>query len=287
MTVSEPAEHRLALLRPAGKPRVIDLVRAAGLDVADWSNSRRGPQGASTNPKFCYEWVFADGRTTVLSLWHDALSVEAERIVHRANFRDDAAVQVRMGRAAPWGVRARRMDDAVREAWESGRTVCVILNAGLRRDPQAPHARSSSVTARVLDPEPWSVAAYDIGDGAHLLVRGLVQRRFVDQFSSGEPSGSEGTRREAWRSTYVRERAVRDHALRRAGGACEYCGAAGFRCPSGALYLETHHIHPLHEGGRDAPDNLIALCPAHHREAHHGADRDMLRARFTQLVARR
>jgi len=85
--------------RPTGKPRVIDpdrgRSRCRGLVLLDVRAA-----GRLNLSKFCCEWVFADGRTTVLSLWHDALSVEAERFVHRANFGDDAAVQVCMGRAA-------------------------------------------------------------------------------------------------------------------------------------------------------------------------------------------
>lgn len=40
------ATSELEALRPARKDRVIDLVRAAGLDVSDWSNSSRGEAGA-------------------------------------------------------------------------------------------------------------------------------------------------------------------------------------------------------------------------------------------------
>ncbi|WP_407646473.1 HNH endonuclease [Henriciella aquimarina] len=42
--------------------------------------------------------------------------------------------------------------------------------------------------------------------------------------------------------------------------------------PSGALYLETHHIQPLAEGGADTLTNVIALCPNDHRKAHYGLD---------------
>ncbi len=37
-------------LRPARKDRVIDLVRAADLDVSDWSNSSRGAPGRPQTP---------------------------------------------------------------------------------------------------------------------------------------------------------------------------------------------------------------------------------------------
>ena len=39
----------------------------------------------------------------------------------------------------------------------------------------------------------------------------------------------------------------------------------------GGVYLETHHVIPLSEGGSDTQRNVAALCANHHREAHHGA----------------
>jgi 5-methylcytosine-specific restriction protein A len=63
---------------------------------------------------------------------------------------------------------------------------------------------------------------------------------------------------------------VRDKALLRAGGNCEYCGEQGFQMADGNIYLETHHIVPLSEGGKDFVTNVSALCANHHRQAHHG-----------------
>ena len=33
---------------------------------------------------------------------------------------------------------------------------------------------------------------------------------------------------------------------------------------------ELHHITPISEGGGDTADNLILLCPNHHKQAHMG-----------------
>ena len=41
----------------------------------------------------------------------------------------------------------------------------------------------------------------------------------------------------------------------------------------GSMFVETHHIIPLAEGGYDIENNVVALCPNHHREAHYGSDR--------------
>ncbi|MCQ9156197.1 HNH endonuclease [Acidomonas methanolica] len=73
--------------------------------------------------------------------------------------------------------------------------------------------------------------------------------------------------------------------LKRAHGRCEHCDQPGFRRGDGAVYLETHHIVPLHEGGPDRVDNVIALCPNDHREAHYGEAAAALRLRFIAVVA--
>lgn len=280
------AHAKLAALRPRAKLRVIDMVEAAGLDVSDWSTSVRGPSGASANPKYCYEWAFVGDRCIVLNLWHDALMVEGESILHRANFRADADELDRLGRGNPWGRRARRMDDALRAAQTRDLPVRVVINAGQRRDRNDPSSRSSRVNARELDKKAWSLVDYDDATGAHLLVRGAPRAKFVDQFDL-DALGGPGQRQPRTTSVFARNAKVRSHALQRAGGRCEYCGIDGFRLPDGALYLETHHILPLQEGGDDRPENVIALCPSHHREAHYGAARLMLRDHFSALVVGR
>lgn len=273
-------------IRPVRKDFVHDLVREAGLDVADWSNGKRGAAGARTNPKYCYEWVFVEpGHAIVLNLWHVLLEEEDRRILHRGNFREDAEVQFARGRGNPWGRRARKLDEALQLALRDNLAIRVILNAGNRRDRDDPEAKASQVTERQLDPEPWTLASYDTATGAHILARGLA-RVFVDQFVLSEPAGSEEVRRrEQAGLVYVRDPRVRSAALLRAGGCCEYCDVAGFARADGAIYLGTHHIVPLHEGGPDTVANVICLCPNHHREAHFGADAARLREAFQKHLA--
>ncbi|WP_264802540.1 HNH endonuclease, partial [Acetobacter fabarum] len=61
-------------------------------------------------------------------------------------------------------------------------------------------------------------------------------------------------------------------ALFQAKGSCNDCGAKApfIRKSNGQPYLEVHHIVPLSEGGKDALDNVTALCPNCHRKRHHG-----------------
>ena len=51
------------------------------------------------------------------------------------------------------------------------------------------------------------------------------------------------------------------------------------------IYLETHHIVPLHEGGDDTSENVIALCPNHHREAHYGEKRNDMRNEMLRKIS--
>jgi predicted HNH restriction endonuclease len=73
--------------------------------------------------------------------------------------------------------------------------------------------------------------------------------------------------------------------LARAGGRCEWCGQPGFPMANGQVYLETHHVIPLAERGLDIPGNVVALCPNHHREAHHGVLRSDMREALRARVS--
>lgn len=213
------------------------------------------------------------------------LEEEDGRILHRGNFREDAEIQFARGRGNPWGRRARKLDEALQLAQRDDPAIRVILNAGNRRDRDDPEAKASQVTERELDPEPWTLASYDAATGTHVLVRGIAGP-FIDQFVLSEPVGSEeARRREQAGLVYVRDARVRSAALLRAGGCCEYCDLPGFARADGPIYLETHHIAPLLEGGPDMAVNVICLCPNHHREAHFGADAARLREACLKRLA--
>ena len=51
MSMSELSE-----IKPAKKPRIMDLVSAAGVDVSNLANGKGGKEKAASNPKYCYEW---------------------------------------------------------------------------------------------------------------------------------------------------------------------------------------------------------------------------------------
>jgi 5-methylcytosine-specific restriction endonuclease McrA len=67
-------------------------------------------------------------------------------------------------------------------------------------------------------------------------------------------------------------------ARKRAKRRCEApgCGHELFVGEDGEPYVEVHHIKFLADGGDDSIENVACLCPAHHREAHHGRKRTEL-----------
>lgn len=62
-------------LKPNSRPRVIELVAKAGIDVSDWGNFKGGTEKAASNPKYCYEWSYENisKKLIVLNLWYDNL----------------------------------------------------------------------------------------------------------------------------------------------------------------------------------------------------------------------
>lgn len=264
----------LAALRPASYQQVMHLVREAGVDVSDWANYRH-PNKPAANPKYCYEWAFVEpDKVVVLNLWHDQLREQDGRVTRHIGpqeFRADKAV---------WKTRIDRLAKALRTAYERRLPVRVIVCDGRRRESSARNQKPSRVSGRLLDPVSWAVTSYDARTDECVLVRGAAPAQFVDQYS--EPSLVQ--RRLVSGMQYVRGADVRAQALRRANGHCEYCGAPGFRTMSGAQFLETHHVVPLSESGADTLDNVVALCPSHHREAHLGVDRaDIMQTLLAKL----
>lgn len=72
--------------------------------------------------------------------------------------------------------------------------------------------------------------------------------------------------------TFRRNPDVVAEALHRAGGHCESCNlpAPFMRAKDKSPYLDVHHIIPLSDGGKDSPDNVVAVSPNCHRRYHFG-----------------
>lgn len=266
----------LASLKPIELHFIMDLVAQAGIDVSDWSNFKGGPPKARVNPKYCYEWAFDDGEKVVITLWHDDLVSEHGVIERRFN----ANAHARIERNGISKARRARFRAALLRARAAQLPIRVILVDGARGELGK---TASKVKARLLDPTPWAVV--DIrSDGEVCLRRGVPAAQTVDQFSINEHGSDVPKRRDASSSALVRDGAVRKAVLDRALGLCELCKAPGFRTSSGQIYLETHHVVPLSEGGPDRVKNVVALCPNDHRRAHHGAKKDEIRAALLKVL---
>lgn len=84
---------------------------------------------------------------------------------------------------------------------------------------------------------------------------------------------------------FKRDPLVAAYARVRGAFRCEVPGCAhpAFEGRDGRPYSEVHHIEPLAEGGADTPANVASVCPAHHREAHHGRQAGEIRATLAGL----
>jgi hypothetical protein len=186
----------LSEITPRSRHRVIDLVRAAGVDVSDWSNGRGGPEKAATNPKYCYEWCYVEpGKVAVLNLWHASMELDGTRVVYRMNLREYAENRTTRMKAA-WRTRALKMDAAIQLALKEQLPIRVVVCEGEMRGAADPEARASTVRNRLLDPLPWTVTKYDFDTGECTLTRGAQP---TPEHANGNPKGT----RQASRSTWI------------------------------------------------------------------------------------
>ncbi len=174
--------------------------------------------------------------------------------------------------------RGERNQDRVKRAISEKLPIRVIILDGEMGNP-----KGSIVSKRQLDPAIWRVTALDQNTGDYTLTRDA--HHFIDQFSIQEESNQKPEKRAVSGQAYVRSAIVRNNVLVRANGKCEWCGASGFVMADGKIYLETHHVVPLSEDGLDIEKNVAALCPNHHREAHHGASKAEMRKKLLSRLA--
>lgn len=279
-------------LKPRDSPKVMDLVAAAGVDVGPWAHSKKGAvRNPASNPAYCYDWAFIEpGQVVVINLWHEEIEERDGQLSRELNLREWSEMlrqssALRHSQRSAASRRASHMDKAIEYAYDNQLKVRVIVGDGARRDRSNPEPQKPSrMERRLLDPEPWSVQRYDHATGKCRLTRGTIPI-FTDQFSTAEPLLPR--QHEVSGKVWERDPSVRVVALVRASGRCEFCGCPGFRTVGGQIYLETHHVVPLSEGGADHERNVVAICPNDHREAHHGERRDVIRTRLLALLAER
>ncbi len=143
-----------SFLKPTAHLRVYELVQEAGLDVSAWANFK-GKHPAS-NPQYSYEWAFVEDDRVAVCLWHDDMQEKLGIVFQDRNYR--TLKNTRPSWTALKEARARRMDEAIRLAWEKKLPIRVIVV-----DPKNPPPPSTIKPnrCRLLDPVPWFVASYD------------------------------------------------------------------------------------------------------------------------------
>jgi hypothetical protein len=88
-----------------------------------------------------------------------------------------------------------------------------------------------------------------------LLAEARCDAELVDLVSEGEERGSLS------RTIPLRTRRAVLHAY------CGVCAVPGCLCRT---WVDLHHVHAYGNGGSHAAENLLPLCPAHHRMLHRG-----------------
>ncbi|WP_081056631.1 EVE domain-containing protein [Burkholderia vietnamiensis] len=128
------------------------------------------------------------------------------------------------------------------------------------------------------------------GEVEKLLNRSLDEllAAYSRQQKTSKPGVTNKPRTRTGRTTiFERNALVVAIARARATNRCEApgCSYPLFEDQSGHPYCEVHHIIPLSEGGVDRIENVVCLCPTHHKEAHFGKRAGDLREQFHQIRA--
>jgi len=124
------------------------------------------------------------------------------------------------------------------------------------------------------------------GDSVPEISEELKEMSFSEIRDLAYERAEESPKKKQIKTNYVkRDKLIREYALRRANGYCEYCGSeAPFKTKDLRPYLEVHHIYKLSDGGPDDPRWVIALCPNCHRKAHYGKEADRMKEEMAKIV---
>ncbi|PTU02104.1 hypothetical protein DBR45_14045 [Pseudomonas sp. HMWF031] len=310
-------------LRPTGKWMIIDCVQSAGIDVRAWGFRKKDGQPVTlpqSNGGYCYEWSFRslDGRILLLCVWFEEIDLDSQgRVCFVGNLRAYADTLIRQLEKDPKNRsrtikdprinRAQHFSSTVQLAHMNSTSVRVVIVSGPVREPDDIDADNDRAVGRYLDEESWRVESFDDDTGAFVLVRGDNRQLSVgdktdsaDMVDSAAETGDvvdDGkiivdqfhaevrpwlTPTKASRNIVTQGSAL---VLARSNGLCELTSVPGFQMANGGVYLETHHIVPLSEGGPDTVENVIALSADAHRRAHHAVGRDELRQQCFDVVA--
>ena len=244
-------------LKPKKKERECVLLERAGIKV-------------ERSQYFLSEWVHVEsGKVVVLNLWFDQMKQRGQALEFDLNYLKFT------------DARGKRNKDRVKQAISENLPFRIIILDGGMGNP-----KGSIVSKRQLDAAIWRVTALDQNTGDYTLTRGAEIENAIDDLSVAPEGNQSPDRASVVVHVIKRDNRVRAHAIKRANGKCEYCNVRGFLTTSGDFYLEAHHIIALCDAGRDTVDNVIALCPQHHRQAHYGKDAESLETEFIKILKR-
>ena len=264
---------KLSEIEPKKLEQIYDLVKAAGVDVRAWGeNLKKGPKYAHTNQKYLYEWAFVQPKkVVVIGYWHAEIRQR----------RGDIIIQVNLIKSVPdkrYQRKRLKFQEAIKQAIKEKLPIRIIVLKG--KSPGV----YENVTKRGLDPAIWHVTAYNQKTGDCTLTRGAEIENAIDDLSAPPDGNQFPDRASVVVQVIKRDNRVRAHAIKRAKGKCEYCNVQGFPTTNGRFYVEAHHIIALCDSGRDTVDNVVALCPQHHRQAHYGKDAESLESKFIKIL---
>lgn len=169
-------------------------------------------------------------------------------------------------------VEAYKIDISKSELHEHTRKV---MRIGYDSGPKYPFGQDSfAVTFKGMTADD---AKYLVMDG------GIVRQRLGDEEMAWERgdlplralNSLEPERRLQLVCRIVRDAQVAEAVRGRDGYKCVLCESNEHAvvADTGLHYVEVHHIEYLSQGGRDAAENMVTLCPHHHAEVHHASIR--------------
>ena len=102
-------------------------------------------------------------------------------------------------------------------------------------------------------------------DMEDILAKQMPPEKLAEQVANAQPKKSQ----KAESVVYYRSPYIKEMVKQIADGKCQMCGEeAPFYDTSQKPYLEEHHVQRLADGGKDAMDNVVAICPNCHRKIH-------------------
>jgi hypothetical protein len=202
---SNPDAEALENLAPRRKEVIYDILQRANISVEGWHRRKDDTEVEDfrSNPQFCYNWSFGSlAEGYVLCLWYGTLQV-AGGVPYFAESVLDTAKELRRiaddptngtsarSRAVDQSIRALNLDAAIRESYERGLPVRVIICDGDRRSRDELAEKASAVSRRILDSEPWYVHRHDAVSGECKIVRGVKPDLDTAQASGGTEDADE------------------------------------------------------------------------------------------------